>query len=103
MKLLLMEDEEAIRSFTALNLKRNGHEVLEAASGEEEALSIAVNNPGIDISILDVMLPGIDGFEVLDIFRQRYPGMGIIMLTARIIQRRCNRSTSLYFLHRSRR
>ena len=82
MKLLVLEDEYAIRSFVTLNLKREGYEVLEAESGEQ-AIEIYNKNTDINVAILDVMLPGIDGFEVLKYLREKNPKLGVIMLTAR--------------------
>lgn len=81
-KLLVCEDEESIRSFVVVNLRRAGYEVVEAASGEE-ALEQYDRDPEIGVALLDVMLPGIDGFEVCRRLRQRNPMMGIMMLTAR--------------------
>lgn len=82
MKVLLLEDEKSIRDFVRINLKRDGWEVVEASTGEE-ALELADRQPDIEIAILDVMLPGIDGFEVCNRLRQKYPRLGIIMLTAK--------------------
>lgn len=82
MKVLILDDEEAIRGFIKINLKRNGMDVVEAATGEE-ALEYARKQGPIDIALLDVMLPSISGFEVCEAFRQAYPRMGIIMLTAK--------------------
>jgi DNA-binding response OmpR family regulator len=79
--IMVVEDEEPIRKFIKINLDREGYYVYEASSGEE-ALTTAENEK-IDIAILDVMLPGIDGFEVLKELRNKYPKMGIIMLTAK--------------------
>ena len=79
-KILIVEDEDAIRSFIRVNLKRHNFEIIEAASGEE-ALEKA--DASVDIALLDVMLPGIDGFEVCRRVRETYPAMGIIMLTAK--------------------
>lgn len=82
MKILVLEDEYAIRSFVTLNLKREGYEVVEASSGEE-ALEIFQRDADFKLAVLDVMLPGIDGFEVLKQLRAKKPELGIIMLTAR--------------------
>lgn len=82
MKVLLLEDEKSIRDFVRINLKREGCEVVEASTGEE-ALEIAESQSDIEIAILDVMLPGIDGFEVCGRLREKYPRLGIIMLTAK--------------------
>ena len=80
-KILLVEDEESIRGFIKINLIRNGFEVIEACSGEE-GISKALNEKP-DMAILDVMLPGIDGFQVCSVLRNEYPKIGIIMLTAK--------------------
>ena len=82
MKILVLEDEFSIRSFIALNLKREGYDVVEASSGEE-AIEIFDKTRDIGVAILDVMLPGIDGFEVLKHIREKKDNVGIIMLTAR--------------------
>ena len=79
-KILVMEDEASIRSFILVNLKKNGFEVVEAGSGEE-ALGKLDNT--VDLALMDVMLPGISGFEVCKRAREQYPSLGIIMLTAK--------------------
>lgn len=79
-KILIVEDEEAIRGFIKVNLKRNNFEALEAGSGEE-ALSLIGEN--VDIVLLDVMLPGMNGYEVCEKVRKSHPNMGIIILTAK--------------------
>lgn len=78
---LLVEDEESIRKFIKINLERNGFNVLEAETGEK-GLEIA-RREDVDVVVLDIMLPGIDGFEVCKILRDEYPNIGIIMLTAK--------------------
>ena len=62
-KILIVEDEDSIRGFLKINLKRNGFEVLETDNGEEGLEILESEDPVL--IILDVMLPGIDGFEVL--------------------------------------
>lgn len=79
--ILVVEDELSIRSFICLNLKKKKYEVLEAENGEE-ALDI-FNNKKVDIVLLDLMLPGIDGFEVCQEIINISQTVGIIMLTAR--------------------
>ena len=81
-KVLIMEDEENIRSFVVINLKRAGYQAVEAATGQE-ALDKLRENPDIGVAILDIMLPDIDGFEVCRRIRATNKQMGIIMLTAR--------------------
>ena len=81
-KVLVLEDEENIRSFVVINLKRAGYETIEAGTGEE-ALALIKEDPGIKVALLDIMLPGIDGFEVCRRIRAMDSKIGIIMLTAR--------------------
>lgn len=81
-KILILEDEDDIRAFIKINLKRAGYEVLEAGTGEK-ALEVIEENPDIELAVLDVMLPGIDGFEVCKKIREDNKNMGIIMLTAK--------------------
>jgi len=78
---MIVEDEESIRKFVKINLDRAGYKVLEASSGEE-GIEIA-SREKLDIVVLDVMLPGIDGFEVCKKLRADHPHLGIIMLTAK--------------------
>ena len=81
-KVLVLEDEENIRSFVVLNLKRAGFEVIEAGTGEQ-ALELFHQNRDTLVVVLDLMLPGIDGYEVCRAMRARGSRAGIIMLTAR--------------------
>ncbi|MGZ9584200.1 response regulator transcription factor [Paenibacillus marinisediminis] len=82
-KILILEDEDSIRSFIVINLKRNGFEVVEASNGNE-ALDKLMGDPTIDIALLDVMVPGIDGFEVCRRIREQNERIGIIFLTAKV-------------------
>ena len=81
-KVLVLEDEANIRGFIVINLRRAGYEVVEAESGEE-ALEKLRAQKDIRVALLDVMLPGIDGFEVCRRLRANDASIGIIMLTAR--------------------
>ena len=81
-KVLVLEDESSIRSFIVINLRRAGYDVIEAECGEE-ALEKLQQNPDIRVALLDIMLPGIDGFEVCRCIRATNLRIGIIMLTAR--------------------
>lgn len=80
-KILIVEDEESIRGFLKINLKRNGYEVIEVDNGED-GIKIAINEKPA-IVILDVMLPGMDGFNVCKRIREEEKNIGIIMLTAK--------------------
>lgn len=79
-KILILEDESSIRSFMKIKLRGFGYEVLESATGKEALEKI---DDSVDIALLDVMLPDIDGFEICRQFRMSYPKLGIIMITAK--------------------
>lgn len=79
-KILILEDEDAIRSFIRVNLKKQMYETVEASTGEEALEKL---DDTFDVALLDVMLPGIDGFEVCRQAREKFPRLGIIMLTAK--------------------
>lgn len=80
-KVLIVEDEGSIRGFLKINFKRNNFTVIEAESGEKAIENARIEKP--IITILDIMLPGIDGFKTCEILRHEFPQMGIIILTAR--------------------
>ena len=80
-QILIVEDEERIASFVAKGLRAEGHQPTVAAdgpSGLDEALS-----GRFDLMVLDIGLPGMDGFEVLDQLRSQGSRMPVIILTAR--------------------
>jgi DNA-binding response OmpR family regulator len=79
-KVLVVEDEPVLLETLAYNLSRQGYEVSQAITGHE-ALEVARQEQP-DLIVLDVMLPGIDGFEVCRILRQD-SNVPILMLTAR--------------------
>lgn len=80
-KILIIEDEESIRKFIRVNLEIENYTVEEAESGELGLEIAKTYDP--DIVLLDIMLPGIDGFEVCKELRSMEKTMGIIMLTAK--------------------
>lgn len=83
-RILVAEDEDVIRDFVVINLKRGGYEVVDVPTGEE-ALSMFEQYGGdFDIALLDVMMPGsVDGFEVCKQIRGHSDSIGIIMLSAK--------------------
>lgn len=80
---LIAEDEVSIRDFVVINLKRSGYEVIEASDGEEAIEKFNKFYNQIDVVILDIMMPIIDGLEVCKYIREKSKRIGIIMLTAR--------------------
>ena len=77
--LLLVDDEEALRSVVAERLTDSGFEVVEAASGE--AALKALEGFAFDVIVSDLRLPGVDGRHVLDAALTRYPGIVAIVVT----------------------
>src|SRR5262245_57720396 len=77
--LLLVDDEEALRSVVAERLTDHGFEVVEAASGEE-ALD-ALKGFAFDVIVSDLRLPGVDGRKVIEDAVTRYPGIVAIVVT----------------------
>jgi len=80
-RVLLVEDNEGIAEGLRLNLQLDGHEVRLAGSGEEALVAAGEWPPAL--VILDLMLPGIDGFGVLATLRSRDPELSVLILSAR--------------------
>ncbi|PEJ99993.1 response regulator transcription factor [Bacillus wiedmannii] len=78
--ILVLENEITTRSFITLNMKHAGFNVLETDTGEKALELLEYHN--VDIVILDVMLPGMDGFRVCTKIRKNNENIGIIILTA---------------------
>ncbi|MBO5736026.1 MAG: response regulator transcription factor [Clostridia bacterium] len=81
-KILIVEDEKPIRNLIKRNLELMGHTCMEASDGNEAA-EIIMENP-FDLMVFDVMLPGKDGFELLELVRIRMKRpTPVIFLTAK--------------------
>lgn len=81
--ILVAEDEHTIREFITINLKANGFDVIEADNGEKAIEVFRNNSDMIDIALLDVMMPGADGFEVCRKIRDITAEVGVIFLSAK--------------------
>jgi DNA-binding NtrC family response regulator len=79
LNLMLVDDEERFLATTAKLLARRGHRVATATNGKD-ALS-ALEKQDVEVVILDVKMPGMDGLAVLREIRLRFPLVGVIMLT----------------------
>jgi len=79
-RILVVDDEESIREFFEIMLKREGYEVLTASSGIE-AIDTLKKTP-VDLIISDIQMPGISGMELLSRVRESHPEMVVIMITA---------------------
>ncbi|NCC08578.1 MAG: response regulator transcription factor [Clostridia bacterium] len=79
-KILVVEDEDSIREVIALNLHMAGYEVTEAASAED---ALKVFDTSFDAAVLDIMLPGMNGFSLCETIRRDSQSIGIIILSAK--------------------
>src|SRR5438270_4839482 len=80
MRVMIVDDEEVLRDVLEVVLRREGFDVVLAASGEE-ALSL-LDGDEIDLVILDVMLPGISGIDTLRAVRISNPNLPVVVITA---------------------
>ncbi|MDE8718573.1 response regulator, partial [[Eubacterium] siraeum] len=82
-RILVCEDEDAIRDYVVINLKRSGYDVIDV-SNAAQAMDAYVHYGGlIDVALLDIMMPGMDGSELCRWLMQKSDTMGIIMLSAK--------------------
>ncbi|HBH95748.1 MAG TPA: DNA-binding response regulator [Ruminococcaceae bacterium] len=81
--ILVCEDEDAIRDFVVINLKRAGYDVTDVNCGEDALREFELSGGRFSIVILDIMMPGISGLEVCKAIREKDSAIGIIMLTAK--------------------
>ncbi len=81
--ILVAEDEAAIREFIVINLNRSGYKVTQAENGLQALEAYRNSEDEIDIVILDIMMPEMDGLTVCREIRSMDDNVGIIMLTAK--------------------
>ena len=77
---MLVDDEVPFVETMTKRLAKRGLNVLSAFSGEE-SLGVLDKHPNIDVVILDVKMPGMDGIETLQVIREKFPLVEVIMLT----------------------
>lgn len=82
-RILVCEDEDVIRDFVVINLNRAGYDVVDVSCGEDALKVFDEEKGNFDIALLDIMMPGIDGFQVCKELRRRSSTLGIIMLSAK--------------------
>lgn len=82
-RILVAEDEDAIRDFVVINLKRSGYDVVDVGDGQQALEVFEANGGKFDIALLDIMMPLVDGFTVCKKIREKNATIGIIMLSAK--------------------
>lgn len=80
---LLVEDDPTLRSTLAFNLTREGYNVLTSDDGERALETVRDHGEALDLVVLDIMLPGINGFQVLQQIRRLGLQVPVLMLSAR--------------------
>lgn len=78
-RILVVDDEDALRTVLSSELEGEGYQVASASDGEE-AIKI-LNTQSFDLILLDIKMPNVDGFEVLKYVKQHQPKTKVIMLT----------------------
>jgi len=81
-RVLIVDDEEDIRILLRAQLERGGYEVAGEAADGMEALAMCDRDPPPDAVILDLLMPRVNGFEVIPKLRTKHPEVGIIAYTA---------------------
>lgn len=79
-RILAVDDDIHMLNFVAAELRQEGYEILAATSGEQALQRLETET--VDLAVVDVMMPGIDGFELTQILRTDF-GLPVILLTAR--------------------
>ena len=82
-KILVAEDEQNIREFVVINLKRAGYDCVEAASGEEALRVYEQAGGDFDVAVLDIMMPKMDGYEFTRTLRETNNNLPVLMVSAK--------------------
>jgi two-component system cell cycle response regulator CpdR len=86
-KLLIVEDDESVRTLAARALERAGHHVDVACDGAEGLERIHARNGGYDLVVSDIRMPEMDGIEMAQNAARSYPGLPILLMTGYADQR----------------
>ncbi|HVN49144.1 MAG TPA: response regulator [Bacteroidota bacterium] len=78
-RILVVDDEEALRMVLSSELEGEGYKVSNAADGQEAINTLTSNE--FDLVLLDIKMPNVDGFEVLKYIKERWPKTKVVMLT----------------------
>jgi CheY-like chemotaxis protein len=86
-KILVVDDDVDVRTLIEVRLRRIGHRVVSAASGED-ALAVVADKGAAELLVLDVLMPGISGLELLATLREdpAFDGVPVIFLSGRVLE-----------------
>ena len=95
-KVLVVDDDDGIRMLVQIQLRENGHKVAVAAS-PDEALQLVRERGAPDIAVLDVSMPGMDGFDLMKLLREieGMENLPVIFLSARVDEAHVHRGREL--------
>ena len=95
--IFVVDDDPDVRELVEYKLLQEGHQVLSAVNGQDALHMVPAARPGLDLLLLDVMMPGLSGFDVLARLREDAAtrAMPIIMLTAKAQESDAERGFSL--------
>lgn len=82
-KILIVEDEEHLAIGLRFNFEAEDYDVAVAGDGPTALKAVAQADPEFDVVVLDLMLPGMSGYEVLQSFRATHPGLPVLILSAK--------------------
>ena len=86
-KILLTEDDDAVRAFVSRALQMNGHTVIEAEDGEEGFDALNQHQGEFDLLLTDIKMPFMDGIELATLAAKSWPNLKILMMTGFADQR----------------
>lgn len=80
-RILLAEDDQRLRTLFAMLLTDNGHEVVEFERGDDAASYLADHAALVDLAMVDIVMPGLDGIQVIKRARDSHPALKIIAMS----------------------
>ena len=80
-RILVVDDEENQRKTLSIGLKHEGFEVF-TASSSSEALDLLLATPGVEVAVIDLMMPGINGLDLARQIGRLYPGIRVVLANA---------------------
>jgi CheY-like chemotaxis protein len=86
-RVLIVEDDESVRAFTARALQADGHATETAADGDEALEMIRAASGGFDLVLSDIRMPVMDGIEMAENASRAFPGLRILLMTGYAEQR----------------
>ena len=86
-KILIVEDDESVRSFTARAIQASGHQVETAEDGDEGLETIRSAGGSYDLVLSDIRMPAMDGIEMAKRAASEFPGLKILLMTGYAEQR----------------